>query len=1145
MELGEIELSRWGAFEGLVVPFARPPALTLIYGPNEAGKSTTLRAVTALLYGMGRAGARRGSDDAHEFERTELLLRGTVYLDGGECLRIERRRAGLFDERARELEPARWGALLAGIDAATYKVTFGLDGASLREGGAALLAGKGALATSLFAAATGAAHVHRVLAELAREADGLFAPRARTRPLNEAIRRVTDARKRVRAMETLPEAWLVQHAGVDAARLEAERVGAELRKLERDRAALELLVRAHEPARELAAARAERARLGDVPRGASSTREERLALERRVATSRARSSELEGELARRSAELATVSMPPSTELFAARLDEWLDQWLEEAARAEGEARLRPALRAELAALDARVASRAPSVAPTEAELARAKELVTRVLVASARVESAEQSLTELGRELEALGPAPDRELLLLLERALDEARDRSRSGEAARLAVVVTTLEREESEALGPARDAVLRLLAHGAEASLVVARATAAEQARAAVERGARALSSLEEALGARRNERARAWLEEGLVTREALAAARDERDRALTTLVERPDATSAAQVRALVRASDEAADARFERASSTLEAERLVTEVASLEDAQRAATSSLEALRREAHEASRALELALGVPNEDAAGEASPITPEHARELADRAARVRRARERRFGAQLELARATAHVDEAHATLTRALESLGEHATEPGSLEAHAQRALEGARARASLAASLEARRTALEAALAALVEERRVAEAELVELAASLGVPERAANVLAALEERVRLANDEKRRDELASRLTTLDDRERRLAESLASLSSRAPAELGARLAGREPGDVARELQRHRRELEARAALARERGATVARLTAELEREDAERARAGRALEALLAREGASSVEELTARERRVEEALAQEARELAADRGLRAAVGGEPGPGVEQAAAELDVEAARAKLVELDEAREELELARERAMQQRARLEEGLRQTEAKEGAAGAALEVEVAAGAARALARRYLRTRIAAGVLSSTIEAHRSAFEGPIVSRAGDRFAALTCGSFDGLAIRYDGALELCARRGEARLGVDALSEGTRDQLFLALRLATLEDFAARGGRLPVLCDDLLAHFDDERARAALVALSALAAHTQVIVLTHHARVVELARAALAPHALTVVPLTGRRAREAEQDEVAKS
>jgi uncharacterized protein YhaN len=756
MELGEIELSRWGAFEGLVVPFARPPALTLIYGPNEAGKSTTLRAVTALLYGMGRAGARRGSDDAHEFERTELLLRGTVYLDGGECLRIERRRAGLFDERARELEPARWGALLAGIDAATYKVTFGLDGASLREGGAALLAGKGALATSLFAAATGAAHVHRVLAELAREADGLFAPRARTRPLNEAIRRVTDARKRVRAMETLPEAWLVQHAGVDAARLEAERVGAELRKLERDRAALELLVRAHEPARELAAARAERARLGDVPRGASSTREERLALERRVATSRARSSELEGELARRSAELATVSMPPSTELFAARLDEWLDQWLEEAARAEGEARLRPALRAELAALDARVASRAPSVAPTEAELARAKELVTRVLVASARVESAEQSLTELGRELEALGPAPDRELLLLLERALDEARDRSRSGEAARLAVVVTTLEREESEALGPARDAVLRLLAHGAEASLVVARATAAEQARAAVERGARALSSLEEALGARRNERARAWLEEGLVTREALAAARDERDRALTTLVERPDAASAAQVRALVRASDEAADARFERASSTLEAERLVTEVASLEDAQRAAASSLEALRREAHEASRALELALGVPNEDAAGEASPITPEHARELADRAARVRRARERRFGAQLELARATAHVDEAHATLTRALESLGEHATEPGSLEAHAQRALEGARARASLAASLEARRTALEASLAALVEERRVAEAELVELAASLGVPERAANVLAALEERVRLAND-----------------------------------------------------------------------------------------------------------------------------------------------------------------------------------------------------------------------------------------------------------------------------------------------------------------------------------------------------------------------------------------------------
>ena len=49
---------------------------------------------------------------------------------------------------------------------------------------------------------------------------------------------------------------------------------------------------------------------------------------------------------------------------------------------------------------------------------------------------------------------------------------------------------------------------------------------------------------------------------------------------------------------------------------------------------------------------------------------------------------------------------------------------------------------------------------------------------------------------------------------------------------------------------------------------------------------------------------------------------------------------------------------------------------------------------------------------------------------------------------------------------------------------------ALSEGARDQLYLALRLAFLEDYARRSEAPPFIGDDLFASFDDRRVAAGL-------------------------------------------------------
>ena len=77
----------------------------------------------------------------------------------------------------------------------------------------------------------------------------------------------------------------------------------------------------------------------------------------------------------------------------------------------------------------------------------------------------------------------------------------------------------------------------------------------------------------------------------------------------------------------------------------------------------------------------------------------------------------------------------------------------------------------------------------------------------------------------------------------------------------------------------------------------------------------------------------------------------------------------------------------------------------------------------------------------------------------------------------------------------------------------------LSEGARDQLYLALRLAYIEDYAARAEAPPFIGDDIFASFDEPRTGNGLEALAAIGDRIQTIVFTHHLHVIEEARARL--------------------------
>ncbi|PLC53503.1 hypothetical protein CR155_11745 [Pollutimonas nitritireducens] len=145
-------------------------------------------------------------------------------------------------------------------------------------------------------------------------------------------------------------------------------------------------------------------------------------------------------------------------------------------------------------------------------------------------------------------------------------------------------------------------------------------------------------------------------------------------------------------------------------------------------------------------------------------------------------------------------------------------------------------------------------------------------------------------------------------------------------------------------------------------------------------------------------------------------------------------------------------------------------------------------------------------------------RYIKVFTAARLLRWSIDRYREQKQGPMLARAGTMFSSLTLGSFERLAVDFDREPMVLEglRRDGVRVGIGGMSDGTRDQLYLALRLAALELHLQQAPALPFIADDLFINYDDARAEAGLRALADLSRSTQVIFLSHHDHLLPTAR-----------------------------
>ena len=206
MRFSCLSLERYGRFDGCELNFrSGSPDLHVIYGENEAGKTTSLAAVTDLLFGFP---VRSPYNFLFDYS---LLRVGAVLQDGGatlECRRKKGTSGTLLGPDDAAIDEAPLAAMLRGQTRDTFGLSFSLNQVALRSGGRAMVEAKNDVGRTLFAAGSGLTGVSDELRRLETEADAIWGPTNRgSRTFAVAQRQLAESTRSVRDYALKPKAW--------------------------------------------------------------------------------------------------------------------------------------------------------------------------------------------------------------------------------------------------------------------------------------------------------------------------------------------------------------------------------------------------------------------------------------------------------------------------------------------------------------------------------------------------------------------------------------------------------------------------------------------------------------------------------------------------------------------------------------------------------------------------------------------------------------------------------------------------------------------------------------------------------------------------------------------------------------------------
>lgn len=1152
MRFDELHLLKYGNFEGCDLTFPRQPIdFHVIFGANEAGKSTTLAAVGDLLFGFPH-----GISQNYRFDAS-LLRVGGVLEQGAERTQVRRKRGrgSLMDGQDTPVEETVLSGMLHGQTRETFHAAWSLDHRLLREGGQAIIAAKNDIGQALFAAGSGLVGITRILQKLEEEEDQIWGPRAKAaRSYSRASKELKDAQARLKAAEVRPAAWSTAHNQLlelekQQGKLDQQQhvLTAEQRTVERARRTLKPVEQLHTlrgtlveqtsplftPAMEALfdttfALHAEATLQQEV---AERLRDEQRKLLNEIVLDQPcieREDEIQALVEERKTRQAAADKLPAQQAS-------LDQ-------------KRLELQQPLLALhlpEAPVATLLLTLAP-RATVAELKRLLQERTILDGSLKTLREAHAEAtdGRDdsAQALADHTFVETAPELQEVVEAARRLGDPDGQARQALKLNSEHKTE------AADAFARLLPWSGDAE-TLRRLTIPSEDLLQNARDREFATAATHAEATQEEERLREQLAELTLERElllnsgtsvsaaSLTEARVSRDASWEGLRAHIEGrtqfssprTEADRFEVLKTEADRRADERFLSAEASARLAQADATVTTADLYLTQATTRVKA-------AATAQEQAAAQWSAELSARSLPIvTVSRLREwLVLRHDAVEAfLQTQKSGADVGTAQSA--LDTARLTLVKAM---GQRATSAS--ESSFRKLLDQAEAILTIALNNTATFAQLKQDLGKaenkVLQESRKIDRNLAEAVTWRNTWKQAIEK-ARLNESVSAAELDTV-ELVRNTATSVQDLEREIQstsitqeEFLARTQSlwttldmpAAPAEFAERI----------ELMKRRQQT------AREVKQQVATITAALQAREGEystaeakRNAAESSLAPLLEVAAALDLSDLSRKveeSKRVRNVLGQ-IHDLTQT--ILSLGDGLPLPALFQEAEGKtpDLLAARSDdlVRDLDKIGKQIRDAADLAGASRTNfqsLDHGASASEAAADAEMARSEMDVQAEA-------YLHKRTETLLLRWAVERKRKQTQNPLLLRAGELFSVLTGGRYSSLSVYDDGSSSVllgnCADDSRP-VPVASMSEGTIDQLFLALRIASIEQSVKAGSVLPVLADDLFINFDDQRAEAGFRILGELAKSTQVLFFTHHQHLLEIARKSLHPHETRVCNL----------------
>jgi uncharacterized protein YhaN len=246
MRLRQLNLDLFGGFTGKQFDFGPRrdvgiPDFHVIYGPNEAGKTTTMEGYLRLLYGFPH---REPYDFLHQ--RKNLMVSGLLDIDGKETAftRLPTRDPSLRDAHGQELPNSTLHAHLSGLSEEDYRNLLCLDDLTIEKGGEEITRAKGDIGRLLFSAAAGISELSDVLDKVREEADGLYRKRASSTRLAALKKEHAEVEKQIREIDVSASQYRGFKKAADDALLEEAQVSKRRKELFAAKARLDARIKA-------------------------------------------------------------------------------------------------------------------------------------------------------------------------------------------------------------------------------------------------------------------------------------------------------------------------------------------------------------------------------------------------------------------------------------------------------------------------------------------------------------------------------------------------------------------------------------------------------------------------------------------------------------------------------------------------------------------------------------------------------------------------------------------------------------------------------------------------------------------------------------------------------------------------------------